>query len=107
MIKPKINHKLLSVLHHLKKVFMFLDQNLMSNTVLNLKTFDLLNFHCLTHSAMCPLRNTLYAHACKKKFSFDEMFIETASSNFTFSEHCFTERARHDIWTEQPIHIIV
>ena len=24
----------------------------MSNKVLNLKTFDLLNFHCLTHSAL-------------------------------------------------------
>ena len=57
---------------------------------------------------MCPLRNALYAHACKKQFFFDEMFIGTASSNFTFSEHGFTERARHlDIWTEQPIHIIV
>ena len=31
---------------------MFLDQNQMRNKVLNLKTFDLLNFHCLTHSAM-------------------------------------------------------
>ena len=37
MIKPKINHKLFRVWHHLKKVWMFLDHNWMCNKVLNLK----------------------------------------------------------------------
>ena len=33
----------------------------MCNKVLNLKTFDLLNFHCLTHSAMCA---NIYIQFC-------------------------------------------
>ena len=40
---------------------MILDLNWMCNKVLNLKTFDLLNFHCLTHSAMCA---NIYIQFC-------------------------------------------
>ena len=45
-------HKVLVVLHYFKKVWIFLDQNWTRNRSLNLKTLDLLNFHCLRHSAL-------------------------------------------------------
>ena len=38
---------------------MFLDQNRARNKDLNLKTLDLLNFHCLRHSTMCPNASSL------------------------------------------------
>ena len=52
MIKPKINHKLFRVWHHLKKVWMFLDHNWMCNKLLNLKTLISPFQWGLTHSAL-------------------------------------------------------
>ena len=44
--------KILVVLHHLKKDSLVFVKKLAQNKSLLFGTFDLLNFHCLTHSAL-------------------------------------------------------
>ena len=48
--------------HHLKKVWMISDEKWRHTNVLLLKTFDLLNFHCLTHSALVLPAGPLHRH---------------------------------------------
>ena len=70
LIRPKINHKLLAVWHHLKKVWMISDERWRRTNVLLLKTFDLLNFHCLTHSALVYLKVTHRRNIERRKQKF-------------------------------------
>ena len=55
---PNILCKILVVVHHLKKDSPFSVPKWVWNKSLLFGTFDLLNFHCLTHSAMLPFDGT-------------------------------------------------
>ena len=66
LVKKNIWNKALVVLHHLKKVWRFLDQIWKRNKVFNLKTFYFLNFppcvivHCMIHNVQIYIKGKWY-----------------------------------------------
>ena len=57
-------------MHHLKKVWIISDEKWVHDNNLLLGTFEILNFHCLTHSAVTIKGRPRAARAAKTKYRY-------------------------------------